>query len=73
MVSDLRSDLGVPDLPVFMPSYMNDEELLKAVWPHVSDEELRTIRNADHGWQTFGMGSIVTCFVTGCIDARRKA
>ena len=45
LVSDLRSDLGVSDLPVFMPSYMNDEDLLKAVLLHLSDEELRTIRD----------------------------
>ena len=43
LVSDIRKDLGVPDLPVFMPSYMNDEELLKAVRRILSDEELRKI------------------------------
>jgi hypothetical protein len=31
LISDLRTDLDAPDLPVFIPSYMNDEELLKAV------------------------------------------
>ena len=45
LISDLRTDLGVPELPVFVPSYMNDEKLLKAVLPHLSDEELHKIRN----------------------------
>jgi hypothetical protein len=45
LVSNLREDLGVPDLPVFMPSYMNDEALLKAILPKLSDEELRAIKN----------------------------
>jgi len=40
LVSDLRTDLGAPDLPVFVPSYMNDEELLKAVMSNMSDEEV---------------------------------
>ena len=45
LISDVRSDLGAPNLPVFVPSYMNDEDLLKAVLRHLSDEELRKIRN----------------------------
>ena len=45
LISDLRTDLGVPKLPVFLLSYMSDEKLLKAVLPHLSDEELRRIRN----------------------------
>jgi hypothetical protein len=45
MISDVRKDLGAPDLPVFMPSYLDDEDLLNAVLPHLSDEELRKIRN----------------------------
>ena len=40
LISDLRTDLGAPDLPVFVPSYMNDEELLKAVLSSMSDEDL---------------------------------
>ncbi|MHC4569250.1 MAG: alpha-L-fucosidase, partial [Planctomycetota bacterium] len=31
LVSDLRADLGVSDLPTFVPVYMKDEELLKAL------------------------------------------
>ena len=45
LISDVRKDLGAPDLPVFMPSYMNDKDLLKAVRRILSDEELRKIRN----------------------------
>jgi hypothetical protein len=45
LISDLRTDLDAPDLPVFIPSYMNDEELLKAVLPLLSADELRRIRN----------------------------
>jgi hypothetical protein len=45
LILDVRKDLGAPDLPVFMPSYMNDEDLLKAVRRILSDEELRKIRN----------------------------
>ena len=40
LISDLRTDLGVPDLPVFVPVYMNDEELLKAVLSRMSDEDV---------------------------------
>lgn len=45
LVSDLRSDLGVPNLPVFIPSYMNDEDLLKVAMANMSDEELRKVKN----------------------------
>jgi len=41
LILDLRTDLGVPDLPVFVPSYATDEELLKAVLSNMSDEDLR--------------------------------
>ena len=40
LISDLRTDLGAPDLPVFVLSYMNDEDLLKAVLSTMSDEDL---------------------------------
>ena len=39
LISDLRTDLGSPDLPVFVLSYMNDEELLKVVLSYLSDED----------------------------------
>jgi hypothetical protein len=40
LVLDLRTDLNVPDLPVFIPSYMNDEDLLEAVLANMSDEDV---------------------------------
>ncbi|MFC1596450.1 sialate O-acetylesterase [Planctomycetota bacterium] len=45
LISDLRTDLGAPNLPVFVLSYMNDEELLKVVLSYMSDEELHKVRN----------------------------
>jgi hypothetical protein len=45
LVSDVRSDLGTPDLPVFVPSYMNDDDLLKAAMSQMSEEDLREARN----------------------------
>lgn len=41
LISDLRTDLGTPDLPVFIPSYATDEELLNLVLSNMSDEDLR--------------------------------
>ncbi len=46
LVSDLRSDLGVENLPVFVPSYMNDEDFLKAVMSKMSDEDKRKVTNS---------------------------
>jgi len=40
LISDLRADLGTPDLPTFVPVYMKDEELLKALLSKMNDEEL---------------------------------
>ena len=45
LVSDLRKDLGVAELPVFMPSYLDDKGLLKAVLRTLGDDELQQIRN----------------------------
>lgn len=38
LVSDLRADLNTPDLPVFIPSYMADEELLDLVISTIGKE-----------------------------------
>ena len=46
LVSDLRADLNVPNLPVFVPSYMNDEELFKTVLSNMSDEEALKARKS---------------------------
>ena len=40
LVSDLRTDLGAPDLPVFVLSMMKDEDLLKFVLSSINDEDL---------------------------------
>lgn len=40
LISDIRTDLNVPDLPVFVPSYLTDKELLKVVLPNLSDEDV---------------------------------
>jgi lysophospholipase L1-like esterase len=40
LVSDLRLDLGAADLPVFILSTMNDQDLLKRVLDAVSDEDV---------------------------------
>ncbi|MGB0598190.1 MAG: hypothetical protein ACPGLY_16000 [Rubripirellula sp.] len=37
-MSDLRSDLNAPNLPVFIPNYMNDEDLLKLAMAKLSNE-----------------------------------
>lgn len=44
LVSDLRKDLDDPDLPVFLPTYMNDEDLLKAALSTIGDTALQKVR-----------------------------
>ncbi len=44
LISDVRSDLGVPDLPVFLPSYTDDDGLIKAFAAKLSDEDRETIK-----------------------------
>jgi hypothetical protein len=46
LISDVRTDLGVPDLPTFVPVYMSDEELLKAVLSRMSDEDVLEAKNS---------------------------
>ena len=40
LVSDLRADLGAPDLPVIVASRMNEKELLEVVLSNMNDEEV---------------------------------
>ena len=40
LVSDLRADLGVSDLPTFVPVYMKDEELLKALLSKMNEKDV---------------------------------
>jgi lysophospholipase L1-like esterase len=45
LVSDIRKDLGAPDLPVFVPGYMTDEDLLKTALSKFSGEALQKVKN----------------------------
>ena len=40
LISDLSADLGVPNLPTFVPSYATDAQLLKGVLSLLSEEEV---------------------------------
>ena len=44
LISDLRSDLGVPDLPVFVPSYTDDDGLIKAFTAKLGDKDRAKIK-----------------------------
>ncbi len=46
LVSDLRADLDVPDLPVFIDNYLTDEELLKTVRSKMSDEDVLKVKKS---------------------------
>ena len=46
LISDLRTDLGAPDLPVFVPVYMSNKELLKTVLSNMSDEDVLEAKNS---------------------------
>jgi len=46
LIADLRTDLAVPDLPVFIPSYMNDGGLLEAVLPNIDEQDLLEAKNS---------------------------
>jgi len=52
LISDLRQDLDAPNLPVFVPSYANDKELLKAVLSTLSKADALKAR------QSAGKGSV---------------
>jgi hypothetical protein len=43
LISDLRTDLDVPDLPVFVLTYMSDEDLAKIETPAGKRPHLRTV------------------------------
>ena len=40
LVTDLRADLGVPDLPVVVPVNMSEEALLEVILSNISDKDL---------------------------------
>ena len=49
LVSDLRTDLGAPDLPVFILAHMNDKDLLKAFLSRMNDEDLAKAKKSAGG------------------------
>jgi len=40
LIADLRADLGVSDLPTFVPVYMKDEELLKVLLSKMNEKDV---------------------------------
>jgi hypothetical protein len=46
LVTDLRTDLGAPDLPVIIPVNMNEEELLETIMAGASDQQLAEARKS---------------------------
>ena len=46
LISDLRTDLDAPNLPVFVFPYMTDKALLKAVQTQLSEQELSEAKNS---------------------------
>jgi len=49
LISDQRKDLGAPELPVFILAHSNDEDLLKKVLSHLSDEDLANAKKSAGG------------------------
>jgi hypothetical protein len=49
LVSDLRTDLGALDLPVFILAHMNDEDLLKVFMSRMNDEDLAKAKESAGG------------------------
>ncbi len=50
LVSDLTADLGVTDLPTFVPSYKTDKELLKGILSSIDKEDaLEAKKSASNG------------------------
>ncbi|MCP4312419.1 MAG: T9SS type A sorting domain-containing protein [Bacteroidetes bacterium] len=46
LISDLQADLGVPNLPTFVPVYANDKDLLNALRANMNDEDLHNAINS---------------------------
>ncbi len=46
LIADMRSDLEVPGLPVFVPSYTDDNGLIKAFTTKLSDEDRAAMNEA---------------------------
>ena len=48
LVSDLRTDLNVPDLPIFVLTYLSDDELLKIEDPSAKRPYIGTVLMAQN-------------------------
>jgi hypothetical protein len=46
LITDLRTDLNAPDLPVFVPSYFSDSELLKIVLSNMIDKDVQEAKKS---------------------------
>jgi hypothetical protein len=46
LISDLSTDLGVSDLPTFVPSYATDKQLLNGILSYLSEEEALEAKNS---------------------------
>ncbi|HEC42442.1 MAG TPA: T9SS type A sorting domain-containing protein [Bacteroides sp.] len=46
LISDQQVDLGVPDLPTFVPVYANDKDLLNFLLANMNEEDLLKAKNA---------------------------
>jgi hypothetical protein len=46
LISDLQADLGVQDLPTFVPVYANDKDLLNFLLANMNDEDLLNAKNS---------------------------
>ena len=67
LISDLSADLGVSDLPTFIPNYATDQELLKGVLSRIDKEE-RLAAKRSAGKDVAGVGDVLNA-VLAYIDA----
>jgi lysophospholipase L1-like esterase len=67
LISDLSEDLGVPNLPTFIPSYARDQELLKGILSRI-DEEERLAAKRSAGKDADGVGDLLDA-VLAYVDA----
>jgi lysophospholipase L1-like esterase len=67
LISDLSEDLGVPNLPTFIPSYARDQELLKGILSRI-DEEERLAAKRSAGKDAVGVGDVLDA-VLAYVDA----
>ena len=71
LVSDLRKDLETPDLPVFIPGYMNDKDLLKVAMAKLSVAASQKIKKPA-GETLVTKEEMLASFLNYLRDARRS-